>query len=175
MIFIWYFVNIFLYSVQYCQWIALYFDPWLRRETAELIRNLGECLFTFTSQPCIPFQPNQKRLNMAPIHIITFFKWSSPSANSWIMECEESILPDWSPPDNPKAGYGLVHIMMMKCKGWLMMILSVMGGLRPASICLSVSSVEGVSLTVMLWEIPAHLRQSLSQWGGGWYRKIGIP
>ena len=25
----------------------------------------------------------------------------SERANSWIMECEEFILPDWSPPDDP--------------------------------------------------------------------------
>ena len=43
----------------------------------------------------------------------------SERANSSIMECEEFILPDWSPPDNParpcrpKAGYGLVMMMMM--------------------------------------------------------------
>ena len=35
------------------------------------------------------------------------------------MECEEFILPDWSPPDDParpcrpKAGHGLVMMMMM--------------------------------------------------------------
>ena len=35
------------------------------------------------------------------------------------MECEEFILPDWSPPDDParpcrpKAGHGLVKIMLM--------------------------------------------------------------
>ena len=42
--------------------------------------------------------------------------------NSWIMECEVFIFPDWSPPDNParpcrpKAGYGLVMMIMMW--GW---------------------------------------------------------
>ena len=47
-------------------------------------------------------------------------------ANSWIMECEEFILPDWSPPDDParpcrpKACYGLVMIMMktVMVYGW---------------------------------------------------------
>ena len=44
-------------------------------------------------------------------------KWpKGKRASSSIMECEEFILPDWSPVDDParpKAGYGPVMIMMM--------------------------------------------------------------
>ena len=48
------------------------------------------------------------------------------------MECEEFILPDWSPPNDParpcrpKAGYGLVVMMMMTIVMEIVMMRMVM-------------------------------------------------
>ena len=48
------------------------------------------------------------------------------------MECEEFILPDWSPPNDPampcrpKAGYGLVVMMMMMILMEIVMMRMVM-------------------------------------------------
>ena len=68
-----------------------------------------ECDVQFPS----PFPKSLSR-SPQPYHPI-----QSERANSWIMECEGFILPDWSPTDDParqcqpKAGYGLVMMMMM--------------------------------------------------------------
>ena len=175
MIFIWYFGNIFLYSVQCCQWIALYFDPWLRSETAELIQNLRECLFTFTSQPCIPFQPNQKRLNMAPNHYILQMIQSEREFENngmWgvyfpaLVTTRQSEGRLWPSAYNDDEMQGMINDDS-ECDGWV-----------ETSLNLPVSEFSRGSFAHCdAMGIPAHvyLRQSLSQWGGGWYRKIGIP
>ena len=67
--------------------------------------------------------------------------WSLPDnpiqserANSWRMECEEIILPDWSPPEDPArpcrpmAGYGLVMMMMRVLV--LVVMIAMWGGNR---------------------------------------------
>ena len=76
------------------------------------------------------------------------------------MECEEFVLPDWSPPDDPvrpcrpKAGYGLVMIMMMMM---VMMILTDRGG---ETLINSVSGGRKESLTSLY---PDHCRSSTTK------------
>ena len=84
-----------------------------------------------SDQPALSYYPRNVLMMMITITMMM---------NSWIMECEVFIFPDWSPPDNParqcrpKAGYDLVimvmMMMMMMMTTMVMMIMMMMRQLQ---------------------------------------------
>ena len=104
-------------------------DPKWPKRASSFIMECEVFILPDWSPPDNPIQSERASSSIMECEEFILPDWSPPDnpiqserakrASSSIMECEEFILPDWSPPDDParpcrpKAGHGLVMMMMM--------------------------------------------------------------